>query len=1076
MQAEPRNSSGSGSDSFILVGVVACFILSGFAALLYQTAWMRQFSLVFGTSELAVAAVLSAYMGGLALGAGLAARYVRKVTRPVLVYGLLEAGIAVSALGVPLLLQLASFLYAAVLGGQPEPVDASGLGQSFFYLAVAFVVLLIPTSFMGATLPLLTKYVVHTNEQVGSRVGMLYATNTVGAIAGTLVAAFLLLPRFGLVGTVYFGVAVNFLVFVLAAALAHRFDDTRQPAGEAEAEAAAPSARSAETAVSARRLWVLPIMLLSGANTFIYEVLWTRLLGHVLGGSITAFATMLAGFLSGIAIGSAIASRFAKRRESSTRWFVIVQCGVAVTSIMIYELLPLTIGDSVGLNGNIVLAISVLLPATIFIGATFPLAVRMLAIDETDAPSSSAKVYSWNTVGAIVGATIAAFILIPALKYEGAIQFAVMLNASLAAAAVVVMAQRTRLLLGSVLAFILALAVFYRPVMPEEILRASPIYPQPGGDIQFYEVGRSATVLVIEENGFFNLRTNGLPEASTSLRGAPPSRHNQLILSTLPVLARPDAEDMLVIGLGAGVTLEGVPDSVRAIDVIELEPQVLEANRFFGEDRALDPLQDPRFTVTINDARSALTLTDKTYDVIVSQPSHPWTAGASHLYTREFMQLAREHLTDDGVFVQWMNTQFVDEFLLRSLCATLLDVFPHVRAYQWDPEVLFFLGSAQPLNVETEMARTGRPLNDAILSYLEKGVGSVEDVAAALALDQENIEIFARGGELITDNNNYLATNSVRAMDRGEILRRSELHELLSPHDPLTQPDSRLRRELGDELNFPYISRRLEDAGLARRAIELANSLVDAGDSQSLVMIGRGQERQGNRAESQRNLRLALAAEPDNQQARFALLEPWLLGAANAGVPGYVAEELPNVSGTAAATLAGLAAFHRDDMRELVDLDAPLAAVSPSDLWYETSVKLRAEWRIRLTSPELQPRMAREATALIDSAIVFSNDFSFLTMRLRSTLVAGEIDSALETARRLLFLIRSQAEQAAEGYVTLPPVLIGLRLGQIEEVRRLLAQMQSDGSVSASVADTIEDTAADTEAMLNALPGQEPAP
>lgn len=1071
MQAERRNSSGSGSDSFILVGVVTCFILSGFAALLYQTAWMRQFSLVFGTSELAVAAVLSAYMGGLALGAGLAARYIRKVTRPVLVYGLLEAGIAVSALGVPLLLQLASFLYAAVLGGQPEPVDASGLGQSFFYLAVAFIVLLIPTSFMGATLPLLTKYVVHTNEQVGSRVGMLYATNTVGAIAGTLVAAFMLLPRFGLMGTVYFGVAVNFLVFVLAAALARRFDDTQRPADEAEAQAAAPAAQSARTAVTVRRSWVLPIMLLSGANTFIYEVLWTRLLGHVLGGSITAFATMLAGFLSGIAIGSAIASRFAKHRERSTRWFVIVQCGVALTSMMIYELLPLTIRDSVGLNGNIVLAISVLLPATIFIGATFPLAVRMLAIDENDAPSSSAKVYSWNTVGAIAGATIAAFFLIPALKYEGAIRFAVMLNASLAAAAFVVMAQRPRLLLGPVLAFILALAVFYRPVMPEEILRASPIYPQPGGEIQFYEVGRSATVLVIEENGFLNLRTNGLPEASTSLRGAPPSRHNQLILSTLPVLARPDAEQMLVIGLGAGVALEGVPASVREIDVIELEPQVLAANRFFGEDRAVDPLQDPRFTFTINDARSALTLTDKTYDVIVSQPSHPWTAGASHLYTREFMQLARDRLAEDGVFLQWMNTQFVDEFLLRSLCATLLDVFPNVRVYQWDPEVLFFLGSAAPLTVETDMARTGRPLNDAILSYLEKGVGSVEDVATALALDQENIELFARGGALTTDNNNYLATNSARAMDRGDILRRNELYDILKPYDPLIQPDSRLRRELGDQLNFPYISRRLEDDGLTRRAIDLANSLVDSGDSQSLVMIGRGQERQGNRAESQRNLRLALAAEPDNQQARFALLEPWLLGAGNAAIPGYVAEELPNVSGTAAATLAGLAASHRDDMRELVDLDAPLAAVSPSDLWYETSVKLRAEWRIRLTSPELQPRMAREATALIDSAIVFSNDFSLLTMRLRSTLVAGEIDSALETARRLLFMIRSQAEQAAEGQLTLPPALIGLRLGQIEEVRRLLAQLLSDGSVGESVANTIEATAADTEAMLNALPG-----
>ena len=152
----PTQNNSSRFALQILIGVVACFVLSGFAALLYQTAWMRQFSLVFGTSELAVAAVLSAYMGGLALGSGVAARYVHRIKRPVLFYGLLEAGIAISALLVPWLLQLTHGLYVAVFGGQPEPVDASGLGQSFFYLGTAFVVLAIPTSFMGATLPLLT--------------------------------------------------------------------------------------------------------------------------------------------------------------------------------------------------------------------------------------------------------------------------------------------------------------------------------------------------------------------------------------------------------------------------------------------------------------------------------------------------------------------------------------------------------------------------------------------------------------------------------------------------------------------------------------------------------------------------------------------------------------------------------------------------------------------------------------------------------------------------------------------------------------------------------------------------------
>ena len=243
----------------ILFGVILCFVLSGFAALLYQTAWMRQFSLVFGTSELAVAAVLAAYMGGLALGAAVAARYVHKVRRPVLFYGLLEAGIAISALCVPLLLSLLNGLYVMVFGGQPEPVDASGLGQSFFYLGTAFIVLAIPTSFMGATLPLLTKYVVKSEEQIGPRVGLLYATNTVGAVAGTVVAGFVLLPALGLNGTVWVGVSVNLLVFVIAALIA------KAVAQEAIVERASDTETKATTSAAAPplrgRQWILPLML-----------------------------------------------------------------------------------------------------------------------------------------------------------------------------------------------------------------------------------------------------------------------------------------------------------------------------------------------------------------------------------------------------------------------------------------------------------------------------------------------------------------------------------------------------------------------------------------------------------------------------------------------------------------------------------------------------------------------------------------------------------------------------------------------------------------------------------------------
>ena len=1045
----------------ILGGVVACFVLSGFAALLYQTAWLRQFSLVFGTSELAVAAVLAAYMGGLSLGAAVAARYVHRITRPVLFYGLLEAGIAISALAVPLLLQLARIVYVAVLGGQPEPVDASGLGQSFFYLIVAFIVLALPTTFMGATLPLLTKYVVKSEAQIGTRVGLLYATNTIGAIGGTLVAGFVLLPLLGLNGTVWVGVVINLLVFVLAASIAIQIGKTTQTA-EAEGQDLSPVAgevQSEPTGDPRGRFWILPIMLLSGANAFVYEVLWTRLLGHILGGSITAFATMLAGFLSGIAIGSAIASRFARTRDQATGYFVMAQLGVAVTSILIYQLLPLAIPETAGLGGNVAFAILVLLPATIFIGATFPLAVRMLAASRSDAAPASARVYSWNTVGAIAGATLAAFFIIPLLKYEGTIKLAVLLNAALGLAAAFLATRRARSAIALPLVLFLGILGFYDPDMPEEILRSSPVFPMSSGEIVFYEVGRSATVVVIEEGGSFYLRTNGLPEAAPSELGSPPERRTQRNLSIFPVLARPRAESMLVVGFGGGVALESVPASVSSVDVIELEPQVLQANRFYGGRRENNPLNDPRINIVVNDARSALSLTDKRYDAFVSQPSHPWTAGASHLYTREFMQLAKDHLTEDGVFLQWMNATFVDDFLLKALSASMLDVFSYVRMYQVDPGTLFFMGSEQPLDPERQMARTGLPLSDDVLTYLEQGIGAPEDLLVALTMDQENLEEFSAGAPLITDNRNYMATVSSRVVDEGTALNQFSLFELVEGYDPLSTADNWIGEAFPAPIDFSYISQRFDAMGWHARALALAERLYQEGNVQALVVNALGLQGQGNRQESQALLRRTLDADPGNQQARYALLQPWF-GDIFSGteVPDYVQEELARLEGSAADVYTGLQALEVRDMATLLDLDAELAAVLPTDLWYATSVKLRAEWRIQLTTPEYQPRMFNEATALVDSAIAMFLDVQLYMMRIRSTYLAGDIDAALATAKSVLRLIDIQIDRLEEQPDATGSQAASLRALRLDEIEGFMSELAARHSDRAPELEQIQDT------------------
>ncbi len=1039
------------SSAGVLLGVIVCFVLSGFAALLYQTAWMRQFSVVFGTSELAVTTVLSAYMAGLALGAAIAGRFVDRITRPVLVYGLLEAGVALSALAVPLLLALANVLYVGTLGSQPEPPDASGMGQSLFYLIVAFIVLAIPTGCMGATLPMLTKYVVRSKEQIGPRVGMLYAFNTVGAVGGTVTAGFVLVPALGLTGTVWVGVFVNFIVFVIAAMLARSMAPARIPDAErTEAPAVEENLVTVRSGfVFTGSFWILPLMLISGANTFTYEVLWTRLLGHILGGSIAAFSTMLASFLGGIAIGSAIAAKLSKNAQVALTGFVIAQGGIAVTSLIIYEFLYILIPENAGLRGNVPLAMAVLLPATLFVGATFPFAVRILAKDKTDAAPASARVYAWNTFGAIAGATIAGFILIPLLKYEGAIQLAVTLNAALALAASLLIFERqyrTVLVAGIGLAVVV---LVYRPELPEAILRTSPMTSEAGGEIRFYEVGRSATVLILEEDGYFNLRTNGLPEASTNLKGAPPYQHNQHLLSTVPVLARPDARQMLIVGFGGGVAVEGVPPSVKSIDVIELEPKVIDANRFVAPERQVDPLADDRVRVVVNDARSALALTSKRYDAIVSQPSHPWTAGASHLYTHEFISLAKDHLNPGGVFLQWMNTEFITRSLLESLCATLLDVYAYLRIYQWESGVLFFLGSDQPLDIERNLSMTGRPLRDYPVHYLEKGIGSVEDVLTALAMDEENVRRFARSAPLLTDNFNRMATESAAAMERGDTLTFGEVVDLSLPYDPRLQSDSWVHRDFPGYLNFAYIAERLEKAGFKRHAVDLANTLEDVGSPEYLMLIGMGLNRQGEEQESQRVLLSAYRANPKNRQTRFALLRPWLNRLELDSTPEYVKEIAQSVSGSEAAVLAGWKAAALQDWERLIELDPELARVRPTDQWYLESVKLRADWRIKVTTPGYQPRLAREATRLIDNAISIFRDPDFYSMRIAAAFVAGDAIDVIETARRLFYVFDNEVDHAIEGTIDVTTKAIDFKLRQIETVRTIVDQVRQERNIPA---------------------------
>ncbi len=968
------------------IPVLLCFFLSGFAGLVFETLWTRQFALVFGTSELAVATVLAAYMGGLAVGAAAARRWVLRTTRPILLYGLLELGIGLGALAVPAAIGAAQALSVALFGGQPAPPDASQTGLAFFTLASSFAILLVPTAFMGATLPLLTRFAVQREDQIGTRVAVLYAVNTGGAVLGTLTAAFVLLPRLSLWHTTWVGVALNFVVFLLAAA-------TARAAGPSPA--AAPQA--ARRTPRSREGWVLPLVLLAGVSSFTTEVLWTRLLSHILGGTVYAFGTMLASFLTGIALGSAAASRIAHTRARALLAFPVSQLAAGLASLAAFlavEQLPdvalrLGAGGGGGMLPNVALGALVLLPAALFIGASFPLAVRILARDDVDAGPASARVYAWNTVGAIAGSIGAGFFWIPALGYHGALTGAVVLNLLIAGAATLRAETQRPALLSAAAAVLVALLVV-RPSPPWRVLSVSalevaagtPSRPADPDRVAYFAAGRSSTVMLqVSAEGSYQLLTNGLPEAGVRLEGDPLLETTASWLVALPLLARPDARSLLQIGFGAGTGLEGVPASIESIDAIELEEEVIAANRSVSDIRASDPLADPRVRVAVNDARGALALTTRRWDVIVSQPSHPWTAGASHLFTREFFAQARHHLEPGGVFCQWLAPAFMDEALLRSLLATLREVFGHVRVY-WlvRDHTLVFLGSDAPLDVERNAVETLRRHPDA---FAHLGVHTPEDVAGYLALDSRGTKALARRAAISTDAHNLFQFRAPLVLRAP--LDRQTLVDLIAPHEPLIPPDP--------AWNVTRLGRRLIETKQVGRARHLAQRVEDPG--QRATLEGMLAVKDGDRKRAVPRLREALRQAPESRDAWVALTRQLPDGEQVRYAPtARRVDAYPELAIVARAWERVAAA----DWTGLSRLDAPLADVPPGDPLHEDALRLRAWWRVEQGGPQ----RAEEALLILGVLLPISHYVPDHLLYIRALQASGRTDTALRTLRVLV--------------------------------------------------------------------------
>jgi spermidine synthase len=846
------------------------------------------------------------------------------------------------------------WLQRALVGQQRElpAIDQLG-GISFVYAGCAFVALALPTICMGATLPLLTRHIVQSDLQTGHRVGLLFTANTVGAVAGALVTTSWLLPALGLTRTIWSAAAMN----VIAAALAFTVSQTttRRRTGFAAAWAAASRASFSRPPAPT---WILPLMLLSGAVALLHEILWTRLLSQVLGSSLQAFGLMLAGALGGLALGAAVGSGFARDRRIATVSFVVAEVACAVAAAVAYHFVGALPSSTLGA-----------IPIAFFSGATFPLAVRILAKRAEDAAPAAARVYAWNTLGAILGALLAGFVVIPDLRFEGAIQLAVWCSVLVAVGAIwLLQSPGLPMAIGASGIMVIGMTLF-RPSPPTELLRASPLRLDPSGQMLYYAVGKSSSVLVLGQNGSLAFRTNGLPEAVVETRNAAPHVSGEKWLLPLAVLSRAPIESLLVVGYGGGVVLEEVPDDIQHIDVVEIEPRMIDANEATRGLRKNMPLADGRVRVVINDVRSALNLTQRRYDAIVSQPSHPWTAAASHLYTREFMTQARNHLSDGGVFVQWLNVSFLDESQLRSFAATVLDVFADARLYRPDPYTLIFVAS-------TGSDHYRPPEGNAFPAV---GINTPEDVLVALAAEGPALRRLSRGAPIITDDRNRMAIVSAGAGS----LTPEATDRLLAPFDPLRVPNPAFQRS--------YLARRLAMLG-ARDRLGVLASATDPQSQMGYEVNAVRLAADGDSDAAQDMIQQGLARYPQSEDLRYEYIQPWLTRLARGTAPKEITAQAAKLTHSAAAVVRGtvLASQHRwDDLRSL---DNSLNEAGWRDPWKLDAVLLQVQWR----SQEGRQR-GDEALKLIDEAIAARPALALYAARVQSALAAKRSNVVVES-------------------------------------------------------------------------------
>ncbi len=753
------------SERFTRPLLLPVFFVSGAAGLVYQVLWTRQLSLLFGVTTYAVATVLATFMGGLGLGSYVLGRWVDRRTNALAWYALLELGIGVYAL-------LVTPLFGALTGPY---VTLRQSVSSYATLAVlrallAALVLLPPTTLMGGTFPALARFWVRATGEIGRGAGLLYFVNTSGAIGGCLLTGFVLLEHLGLRGTTLAAAALSVGSALVAAALARS-----QPS--ASPTAPDPDAGSAPATAAPRRRVAALVLLsvaLSGFVSLAHEVLWARALLRYVYNSTYAFTTMLATFLAGIALGSALYAIWLHRVRRPLLLLGILQAAVGLGflgSSLVFPELP---GIAAALRGVVVVASFtdalwtmvvnaslVLFAPTVFLGASFPLAMSLAAERLATLGSSIGRVYAVNTFGAILGSLATGFVLIPFLGMQGTLSILIALSVAMGGALVAAALPwpSARLAAAAATAVLLASAFW---LTRDDVFRRT--FLNPGMDLVYYEEGATDTVAVAEKAGQRII----VYEDRRGTAGTMSFRVNYFF-GHLPILLHPGApRRVLHICFGVGNSLSAVAahDDVERIDSVELSPHVVNAAPYFWTNDGV--IDHPKVRTIIDDGRNYVMASLEEYDVIALEPPETFTAGVINLYTREFYEDALARLAPDGVMMQWIPIGEAPVEQEKMLFRAFSDVFPHVTAWrQIDSGCMLLIGTRLPLTIDYQrlQKRMSAPRIRRDMDLI--GIRDADHLLSFLVFDEEAFAAFVRDAAPVTDDRTVLDFTIPRSLGSG---------------------------------------------------------------------------------------------------------------------------------------------------------------------------------------------------------------------------------------------------------------------------------------------------------------------